>query len=48
MKSVLPLVFWIPSHHDKRSIQDWGISSIMVLKEESHCSDYNISVVLLS
>lgn len=32
---VLPLVLWIPGHHDKSSIQNWSVSSIVVLKEES-------------
>lgn len=30
-----PLVFWVSGHHDKRSIQDWGVSSITVLKQKS-------------
>lgn len=34
--SVLPFVFWISGHHNKCSIQNWGVSSITVLKEESH------------
>lgn len=30
-----PLVLGVPGHHDKRSIQNWGIGSILVLEEEA-------------
>lgn len=32
---LLPLVLWVPGHHDKRSIQNRGISSITVLEEDT-------------